>query len=200
MTLVAVSQRVNVVPPHGERRDGLDQRWIGFLDACGITPLLAPNHAETATALVRALPVAGLLLTGGNTLAAYGGDAPERDETESALLQLAHERGLPVIGVCRGMQVIQHHWGVGLVPVPGHAGGHHDIAHGDERVVVNSYHDFGTTESVADLAVTARADDGVIEAVTHASGRVTGLMWHPERETPFRPDDIALFRRFLKNL
>ena len=48
-----------------------------------------------------------MVLTGGNDLAALGGDAPERDATENALLDAAESRRLPVIGVCRGMQVIQ---------------------------------------------------------------------------------------------
>jgi putative glutamine amidotransferase len=44
--------------------------------------------------------VGGIVLTGGNDLTAYGGDAPDRDATETALLDFAERRNLPVLGVC----------------------------------------------------------------------------------------------------
>src|SRR5579884_3147277 len=111
MKTIAVSQRVSVVPDYGERRDCLDQAWTRFLAACGLIPVLIPNVTETALALCEAASVSGLLLTGGNDLHSLGGDAPERDEVENALLEWAEQRGLPVLGVCRGMQIIQRRYG-----------------------------------------------------------------------------------------
>ena len=86
MKLVAVTQRVAVVPAYGERRDCLDQAWSRFLAACGLLPVLLPNVMETALELCEAAGVGGLLLTGGNDLAQLGGDAPERDAVENSLL------------------------------------------------------------------------------------------------------------------
>lgn len=197
MKLVAVSQRVSVDAAHGERRDCLDQRWSSFLVECGVMPLLIPNHPDAAMTLVRSLPIVGVLLTGGNTLVAHGGDAPERDRTEELLLHFALQSSLPVVGVCRGMQVIQHHFGVTLSPVAGHVARDHSVTTGFARTVVNSFHEYGATVSVPGLAVTARADDGVVEAVRHASHCVVGMMWHPERSDPFRPDDLAVFQQTL---
>src|SRR5580698_10911742 len=105
MKTIAITQRVAVIPQYGERRDCLDQAWARFIAACGLLPLALPNIPEVALSLFRNVDVAGLLLTGGNDLAALGGDAPERDATENALVDDAEARGLPVLGVCRGMQL-----------------------------------------------------------------------------------------------
>src|SRR5271165_6978792 len=105
MKTVAITQRVEVVPGFGERRDCLDQAWTRFLAACGLLPVLVPNVTDVALALCERANVSGVLLTGGNDLAALGGDAPERDAVENALLDFAEQHKLPVLGVCRGMQL-----------------------------------------------------------------------------------------------
>ena len=198
MKKVAITQRVSVVPEYGERRDCLDQAWPRFLAACGLMPLALPNVVEVAVALFTDADVAGLVLTGGNDLAALGGDAPERDATENALLDLAESRGLPVLGVCRGMQMIQQRCTVPLQGVEGHVTANQVIRVNGKRAAVNSYHRFGALESRPPLDVWAVADDGVVKAIQHADRSITGIMWHPERIDPFAAEDIALFRRVFK--
>jgi putative glutamine amidotransferase len=161
-------------------------------------PLALPNVAEVALALCAGTDVAGLVLTGGNDLAECGGDAPERDAVEFALLDWAERRGLPVLGVCRGMQVIQRRFAIGLRHVEGHVAERQVIQIEDEPREVNSYHRFAAFDSRPPLDVWAVADDGVIKAVRHSARPITGIMWHPERCTPFSPADVALFRRVFR--
>lgn len=197
MTYVALTQRVEIVPARAERRDSLDQRWAAFLDRCGIAPALVPNNPQALPRLLHDLPVKGVVLTGGGELVEYGGNAPERDATECALLRHALERGLPVMGVCRGMQAIQHFFGVPLAAVQGHVAAQLSITIDGRRETVNSYHDFGARSTVPELDVWAVADDGVIKAVRHRRHRVEGIMWHPERFAPaFRDTDVDRFQRF----
>ena len=193
---VAVTQRVVVDPPHGTRRDCLDQAWTKFLLECGLIPIPIPNSVDAALTICE--KVDGIVLTGGNDLTAYGGDAPDRDETENALLDLAERQDLPVLGVCRGMQVIQNRFGTRLEKVAGHVAPRQRILIDGRRVEVNSFHHFGATEVHPPLTSWAIADDGVIKAVRHQSRRIVGLMWHPERLEPFLGDDIALFSRFFE--
>jgi len=192
---VAVTQRVSIAPDRAERRDALDQAWARFLCACGLLPLAVPNVLEVALALCGQAPVTGLVLTGGNDLAALGGDAPERDAVEHALLDLAEHRGLPVLGVCRGMQVIQERFDVPLRRIEGHVAAQQAISIEGRREMVNSYHCYGALETHGPLETWAQADDGVIKAVRHRSLPITGIMWHPERRSPFAATDVALFRR-----
>jgi N5-(cytidine 5'-diphosphoramidyl)-L-glutamine hydrolase len=194
MKAVAVTQRTVVDPPHGTRRDCLDQVWVKFLLECGLLPIPIPNSVDAALSICD--QVSGIVLTGGNDLTAYGGDAPERDETETALLDLAERRDLPVLGVCRGMQMIQHRFGTRLERVQGHVAHRQRISIDGRNVEVNSFHNFGATEVHPPLKTWAIADDGVIKAVRHAGRPMIGVMWHPERREPFAADDVALFSGF----
>ena len=193
MRLVAVTQRVTVTPQTAERRDGVDQNWWPFLEACGLLPLPIPNHAATALCLVSQLPVGGLLLTGGDNLVADGGSCPERDETEFALLAYFRQQAKPILGVCRGMQVIQSAWGLALSEVAGHVTPQQTIQVNDQARVVNSYHTLGTVHSVPELDVWGRSADGVVKAIRHRKERITAIMWHPERMLTVDPLDVALF-------
>ncbi len=188
--LIGMTQRVVIEPRTGERRDALDQRWAAFLSGCGLTLVPMPNHPASALALADALPLAGLVLSGGNDLAVLGGDAPERDETERQLVDWAGTSSLPVLGVCRGAQHLAHLGGGRLERVSGHAGTRHAVRpHGRE---VNSYHDWAITQAPPTADITACAPDGGIEAFR--LGYWTVIMWHPEREPVAHPDDLALFR------
>ena len=195
MKTVAITQRVSVVPEHGERRDCLDQAWPRFLAACGLLPLPLPNVGDVALAMCGGTEIAGLVLTGGNDLAALGGDAPERDAVENALLDMAERRALPVLGVCRGMQILQQRCGIALHRVEGHVTPRQTIYVNGEPQQVNAYHRFAACESRAPLASWAVAEDGVVKAVHHQALPMTGIMWHPERNSPFAAQDVALFRR-----
>jgi gamma-glutamyl-gamma-aminobutyrate hydrolase PuuD len=198
MKTVAITQRVTVIPEYGERRDCLDQAWPRFIAACGLLPLALPNVPEVALAMCREADLAGLVLTGGNDLAALGGDAPERDATENALMDAAEARGLPILGVCRGMQLIQQRCAVPLLRVQGHVTPRQIIHIDGVPTTVNSYHRFAARESRSHLEVWAVAADGVVKAIRHMARPTTGIMWHPERNMPFAADDLALFRRVFK--
>jgi len=195
MKAVAITQRVSIVPAYGERRDCLDQAWTKFLVACGLVPVLLPNVTEAALALCEATGIGGLVLTGGNDLATLGGDAPERDAVENALLDWVHLHRLPVLGVCRGMQMIQQRFAIPLCRVEGHVAQRQVISIDGQRREVNSFHRFAAFDSRPPLEFWAVAGDGVVRAVRHSAEPITGIMWHPERSAPFSPADVALFRQ-----
>jgi putative glutamine amidotransferase len=193
--IIAITQRVDVVPKYGERRDCLDQAWPRFIGVCGLLPLPLPNVVDVALAMCGRPEVCGLVLTGGNDLTMLGGDAPERDSTENALLDAAEMRGLPVLGVCRGMQLIQQRYAVPLHRVEGHVARRQTIDIEGNEAEVNSYHLYAANESRGPLEVWALARDGVVKAIRHTKQPISGIMWHPERADPFAARDISLFRR-----
>lgn len=194
MKLVAISQRVEEVVAYQERRDALDQRWTQLLWQCGALPLLLPNEPESAMKLVQHLQPVAVILTGGNSLQNYQGNAPERDQTELLMLQHCIATGLPLLGICRGMQLIQHYYGQPLEQITGHVASRCTFQFAGQQRDVNSYHHLGCRQNRTCLQVTAVASDGVIKAVRHPHQAIQGIMWHPERESPFSPADIQLIK------
>lgn len=181
MTIVALTQRVTC-SEYGERRDALDQRWNRVLEDFDLTPLSLPNRKSAALRLVREIRPKGLILTGGNDLAKWGGDAPERDETEGALLCWAEQCQIPVLGVCRGMQMMLVREGAGLQSVDGHVTPHLAVEIEGKPFVVNSYHRWKVTYAPENWSIWGKSLDGTIKAVRHQQRPWIGIMWHPERE------------------
>ena len=208
MKQILVTQRVEVATDCEERRDALDQRWIDFLLSTNFQLIPVPNHLEYVKKVIVKEKVDGILLTGGNSIARYGGDAPERDEMEHFLLEWAIRSKIPLLGVCRGMQVFQDYFGITLEPVKNHIATRHSLVVEERGRLsaiirsfpdVNSYHKFGTRTVSGELLPVARSQDDVVMAVEHASLPMLGIMWHPERETPFSPVDMNLIAEFFGN-
>ena len=127
MIPVGVTTRTVGPTRHGEHRMALDRRWPVFLAACDIAPVPLPSHPGLAVELADALNLCGLVLSGGDDLASCGGTAFERDLAELELLGWAEADEVPVLGVCRGMQLIVEHEGGRLLEVDGHVGTDHEV-------------------------------------------------------------------------
>lgn len=188
--LVGITQRVVEHDGYKERRDALAQDWAPFLEQADIAYIPLPNAVEASQRLLDILPLTGIILSGGNGI----GDAPERDALEAALLGYSIKRNLPVLGVCRGMQVMHHFAGGTLEEVSGHVKTRHRLNFKGRDIEVNSFHDQGFLETTEHFEVMARAEDGVVEAMRHKQHDWYGVMWHPEREAEADPHDLALFR------
>ncbi|MBT3536434.1 MAG: C26 family cysteine hydrolase domain-containing family [Rhodospirillaceae bacterium] len=207
MRRIGLTQRVDAVPGRDERRDGLDQRWQSVFADLGALAIPLPNSGAGAETLIDTLDLQGIVLTGGNDVAEApqaGNVAPERDRLERDLVRICLARALPLLGVCRGMQMINVALGGHLGRTTGHAGAAHPISVSDDgpwpdRWQVNSYHDVciprdGLAPGLRCLAV---SENGDVEAFRHDDGGCHGIMWHPERELPHRAEDLAFMARAL---
>ena len=196
--IVFFTQRVEVIESYGERRDCADQRISEFISACGFVPVPIPNNVaiiRQALDIEKDL-ISGIVLTGGNSIVKYGGNAPERDETDRFLIKYALDNNVPLYGFCRGMQSILDYFGNELVNVEGHVATRHVISGVGKSIEVNSYHNQACIRLEDDsLNVEMSADDGVIEMIKHKSKPILGTMWHPEREKVFSEDDINREKR-----
>ncbi len=195
---------------------------LDYVDAvhdAGGRAVLVPPSPDAARETVAALD--GIVFTGGSDLnPSWYGEAPHpetfgvddrRDESEFALLQEAFDAGLPVLGICRGIQLLNVALGGDLhqhLPeVVGHDGHKNDppgvfrqhevsVAPGTRlesilgsRATVCSHHHQGLKRLGDGLVAAATAEDGAVEAIEiPGAGFVLGVLWHPEAG-----DDRALF-------
>lgn len=194
MKKIIYTQRVEVIESYKERRDCADQRIAMFINACGYMAAAVNNIPDNVCSFIDGIKPDGIILTGGNDLVKYGGNAPERDETERKLLEYGLKNDIPIYGFCRGMQLIADYFGLELTRITGHAAVRHKLT-GYEAFAgryVNSFHNYAVTADNDILKAVAWSDDGVIEAVSHTNARIFSAMWHPEREQPFLKEDIDL--------
>lgn len=220
--------------PHQKPRVTLNAAYIDALQRMGLAPLLlTPAHdAASLEALLDTCD--GLVLSGGGDVepSRYGASPgpildsvlPARDEMEFAALGLALDREIPVLGICRGCQVMNVYLGGTLVQDidterPGAIGhrqtGSWNARSHDVRVVpgsklhaavgttafhVNTFHHQAIRDVAPSLTVTAVAEDGLIEGVESSTHPwVVGVQWHPERHEATSPDsdpDRRLFAAF----
>lgn len=203
----------------------LPQAYAAQVAAAGGLPVLLPPAAGIEAALAR---LDGLILSGGGDLdpARYGADRhaetgsvrPARDVAELALFEAAADRGLPVLGICRGLQVINAARGGTLhqhlpdvvghrdhAPAPGQYGSHPvRVAPGSALAAalgrtalesVPSAHHQAIDRLGRGLTAVAWAPDGMIEAVDidiPGSPFALAVQWHPESGT-----DPSLFRALI---
>jgi putative glutamine amidotransferase len=183
--------------------------------AGGIGLVLPPDEAAVADPDLLLDRVDGLILAGGADLdpASYGAEAhpetrgtwPERDRFELALARRALERDLPLLGICRGMQLLNVALGGSLDQhLPDSVGGeaHRTVAGtfsehrvrlepdslaraaaGAESLRVWSHHHQGVERLGAGLAVSGHAEDDLVEAIELPGKRFAlGVIWHPEED------------------
>lgn len=175
-----------------EIRDGLDAAWWRFLGVAvpGSDYLPLPNIGTDISVILKSGIFSGFVLSGGDDWGVF----PERDATEEAIFNYARSQKRPILGVCRGAQVINRLLGGSLVAVAGHAGTRHEVSSESNHLrTVNSYHNFGISQLAKGLLPLAKDDAGHTESFQSQDGLVAGIMWHPEREPVGDALDIELF-------
>ena len=197
MKRIGISTRLDKVPGRVEQRDALDALWPSLLWNLGYAPLPLCSGIEDVPAYLQALNLDGFILSGGNDI----GSAPNRDRLEKGILDYSTSRGLPVLGVCRGMQFINDYCGGSLMAILGHVATRHTLvgewAKDNGFLEVNSYHNQAIVDETLShaLVVLAKAEDGAIEALRHKTLPWLGVMWHPEREETLTKNDIILIKK-----
>ena len=221
MTVVAVTAHRQT---DADEQVHLHTSYVTALERAGLVPLVLPTslHPSHASAALHSL--AGLVLSGGEDVdpARYGARPHpqlgridrQRDEVEVTLARAALDLRIPVLAICRGMQILNVALGGSLFQdlpseCPGpvaHGAGDHDVAIEPRSLLartlsgpspslrVNSRHHQALKDIAPALTVVGRAPDGVVEAVElrQPDGPwVIGVQWHPE-DIP----DIGLFRGF----
>ncbi len=203
---LGLTMRVVEAEGYHEIRDALAHDWYCFMQ--GALPaadwMPVPNLGNSVKRFVSRWGLNGFILTGGNDLF----EKPLRDETELAIIEYAEHNNMPLLGVCRGLQVMCHYFGQKNEPCPVsgvHVATRHPVtitnapvSVGQVEVYVNSYHDkcvVNRQDFCQQLIPFAFSNDGLVEAAWSEKHRFVGVMWHPEREKKLSELDGKLIRK-----
>ena len=199
--------------------------YLDAIRAFGGIPVVIPAEAgeEEQQYLINLCD--GLLLTGGNDIdpALYGEailndtvvSAPERDAGEPRLCDMAMKRNLPILGICRGMQILNVHFGGTLYQdIPAQlktAVNHQDFYDcwivpgsplwkllGEDNITVNSHHHQAVKDVAPGFEVMGRCGDGIVEAVWKPDAKfLWAVQWHPERIWKTESSSAMIFGAFI---
>ncbi len=201
--------RIGITTSLEDGRQTLDRRYVQAVEAAGGLPLILPilESSETARALASLLD--GLIISGGpgisrGLVGALPADLPavdaRRDRSDELIFRAMASR--PFLGICYGMQFANAMAGGAIygdvereqkarVHSAERGAGEHEIIIdpqsclaailGMERLSTNSHHIQAVAKLGVGMRVAARTEDGVIEAIESADGRVIATQFHPER-------------------
>lgn len=198
------------VTPHltDERKYYLNPAYLENINQCGASTVILPYEVQSVPAYMNL--ISGLLLTGGGDVCPKNFNQEphektnppclERDEFELAVCREAYKRGIPILGICRGVQLlnvalggdlIQHHEGhsfegdkrksyVHAVKLAKGSMFHGII--GSDEIEVNSIHHQAVGAVLGEgVKICALSNDGLTEAIEGISKKfVLGVQWHPE--------------------
>ncbi len=230
--IILISSGRTLLPSRGDdaqsTKVGSDEHYVAAVIRAGGVPLLLPPHGDKEATRASVAVADALLLTGGGDIHSlvYGvqphpksfDQDPARDATELLAVDFALKKRLPILGICRGCQLLNVAFGGDLIQhIPGGEGWvkHesqgmaglllHTIALEPETLLhqlfpvdsmaVNSFHHQAPGRVGEGLRVSARATDSTIEALEATDGRpILGVLFHPEECAPFYPAFDAIFK------
>lgn len=214
-----------------EGHEGLKRSYMEAVALAGGLAIIIPTTGDDYEAYVEL--VDGIIFSGGVDISPLFYDREpiqdlnytsiRRDKSELGLFKEAYSRSLPILGICRGLQLMNVALGgslyqdlrseypdsLGHSPRQGSDNIHHSIeieeesilgqALGSSRAYINSFHHQAIDRLGENLRVTSRARDGIIESVEGMDDRfLLGLQFHPENLVKDYPEFLNIFRRLVE--
>lgn len=215
--IIGISASVEVIKDGGflgTRKSYINEGYVKSVERAGGVPILLPVVEDESLICEMVNNIDALILSGGYDVSSYRYNEepvkmnetfPERDSFDFALLKHSLKRKIPILGICRGMQIINVYFGGTLYQDlswykdaiqhdqevnPGFVWHKvklfensliYDILK-KEEVMVNSFHHQGINELGKGLRITSRANDNLPETIeqTEGEGFLLGVQWHPE--------------------
>ncbi len=212
----------------------VNNTYIRAVERAGGFPIIIPILEDKENIDIYLDLIDGLVLTGGaDILPSLFGEDPmkettsiclDRDMMELKLVEKAIERNIPILGVCRGLQVINVALGGNLYQdIPkqvagahGHVSiesvftGYHDIKiekdsflyeiFNKDKLLVNSLHHQAVKDLGEGLKVSAKSNDGIIEAIEGLDKPIYCVQFHPEALAEKKEEFLNIFKFFINNL
>jgi putative glutamine amidotransferase len=233
--IIGISSNItinNSKPFNGSKQLRLFYEYVQSVIAAGGIPIILPNTTDLLVIDSHINIIDGLILTGGSDInpLKYGEEpkeklghvSNERDFFELYLLEQAMKNNIPVLGICRGHQVVNVFNGGSLYQDISYIKGSyikhiqdsepyipsHSISISKDSVLykilgdnalVNSYHHLAVKDLAPNFKISAISKDGVIEAIESTmEPLIIGIQWHPELLTKNYYNMLNLFKYFIE--
>ena len=180
--------------------DYLDHYWIKYFEKKKYSFQLIPNSLLNSKNLINNIKKKDLIiLPGGNDILGKNHLFKTRLKIEKDLLSLSIRKKIPLLGVCRGMQVINNYFGGDIKKIKGHMNTKHPVfikkrLFRKSKIIVNSFHNYCISPNNVskELEILAIDNQSNIEMFKHRKLKILGVMWHPEREKTLKNLDRIL--------
>ena len=216
----------------GYKRAYVNKDYVDAVVRAGGVPLIIPFTTDKEVIISQTQLIDGLILSGGHDVSPYnygqepsqkiGETFPERDTYEIILLEESKKRNIPILGICRGFQLINVAAGGTLYQdlslIPGNILKHNQVSNPTlkthkveikensfissifgKETMVNSFHHQVINKVANDFIVVAKASDGVVEAIEHKTYKfLVAVQWHPEMLAVNCEKARVLFSKFVE--
>ena len=210
--LALISLRNDHLNDRNETRDSIDTAIYDLISEMNLIPLLVPNtpaYTNDLENIFNIEDVKCVLFSGGNDLNILNSKGAKnicitRDQVELNLIEFCKRNDIPIIGICRGFQLIANYLGANINKIEGHINVIHEVTmiENFKNIQVNSFHSFGLKNNNLPPNIKPLAyyiEDNTIECFrTITPFRSLNFMWHPERFKGGKIDSIELIKNYLK--
>ncbi len=222
MKNVLITQRIGK-DKHGEYYDYLEASYIKYFNKYNINPIILPNNIKDAIDFYQKNKCTRIILTGGDDICPSLYDKQsekinhnfyQRDLNEKKLTEYSVKNKIPILGICRGFQIINVCLGGKLTKdiskiTKSLSERKHKVNFTKDfievikkkSILVNSFHNQGIVEKqlANELIPLGFSEDGkLVELYKHSKLPILGIQWHPERKNFSKSFDEYIFNLFLK--
>ena len=199
-----------------EAKDYFEER-ISFFNRLDMMPILIPNGIANIESFMAICNFDGIILSGGNNVNPKlysSNDRLEsiydiRDKNEFEIIRYCLKNNLPLIGICRGMFILNIYFKGGLSHnIKNHVNKNHKVSinkfnyYFSDKKIVNSFHRHGINkENISpEMDYFAISEDGIVEGIYKVENSIYGLQWHPERKPIDNQTDRFIIDIFNKKI
>lgn len=168
--------------------DFIDHYWLDYFEKKNINYYLVPNKKKLSKKKIKEINL--LIIPGGNDVSNVLKTSKIRNIIEKNLIKICFKKKIPILGICRGAQLLNKSFGGKISKIKKHMRTRHNIFFTNREIIkknflnVNSFHNDGIKKNDLSKSFKVLASDkhNNIEMFISNNKKIIGTMWHPERE------------------